>query len=113
MLLTLAIMGLVALPAHSFAATGDLTGAGCISKAALAGCNTNGGGALGGSSGVAVSPDGTSVYVASYDDNAISIFNRAANGALTGAGCISKAALAGCNTNGGGALSAATDVAVA
>jgi DNA-binding beta-propeller fold protein YncE len=105
------ITGLVAWPTYSVAATGDLTATGCISKAPLAGCNTNGGGALEEASGVAVSPDGTSVYVASYYDNSISVFNRAANGALTGAGCISKTALPGCTTSSGG-LGGASGVAV-
>ena len=39
--------------------------------------------------GVAVSPDGTSVYVASTDDNAVARFVRAPGGTLTRAGCIS------------------------
>jgi DNA-binding beta-propeller fold protein YncE len=110
--LALAVTGLVALPTYAFAATGDLTAAGCISKAPLAGCNTNGGGALEEASGVAVSPDGTSVYVASYYDNSISVFNRAPNGTLTGAGCISKAVLAGCTTSVSGGLGGASGVAV-
>jgi DNA-binding beta-propeller fold protein YncE len=95
------------------AANGTLTAAGCISKAALAGCNTNGGGALAGAAWVAVSPDGANVYVVAEEDNAISTFSRATNGALTGAGCISQAPLAGCTTPGGGvALDTASGVDV-
>ena len=45
---------------------------------------------------VTVSPDGKSVYVASFSDDAVVRFNRAADGALTAAGCFENLGLTGC-----------------
>ncbi|HEY3864726.1 MAG TPA: beta-propeller fold lactonase family protein [Solirubrobacteraceae bacterium] len=66
--------------------TGTLTqaggGAGCIVQAPLAGCTT--GTRLGGADAVAVSPDGTDVYVTSVLSNSVTAFARAAStGELT------------------------------
>jgi DNA-binding beta-propeller fold protein YncE len=67
---------------------GALIPAGCIAdEGDPAGCGVTTPG-LDGADGVAVSPDGASVYVASQDDNAIVRFNRAADGTLTPAGCV-------------------------
>jgi DNA-binding beta-propeller fold protein YncE len=69
------------------AANGTLTlkpgTAGCISYDGGGGLCTNGGSALQGAYAVAVSPDGASVYVSAYFANAVVVFDRAANGALT------------------------------
>jgi DNA-binding beta-propeller fold protein YncE len=67
--------------------------AGCISRNGTGGSCVNGDG-LGGADTVAVSPGGTSVYVASVDVGAVAIFDRNASGALTQkpgtAGCVSE-----------------------
>jgi DNA-binding beta-propeller fold protein YncE len=104
-------------------ATGALTPQGCISDAGdPAGCGATQQG-LGGASGVAVSPDGDSVYVASHractptdygdycdGDNAIVRLDRdAATGALTQQGCIADGAGCGATQQG---LEGATGVAV-
>ncbi len=94
-----------ALPLHT------LTPAGCIDTALLADCpnSTNG---LNISSGVAVSPDGGSVYVVSQIDKAIVRLNRAADGSLTPAGCVEDPPIdKGCASSADG-LAAATGVAV-
>ena len=75
----------------------------CVSRAAVTGCTTVTG--LNGADGVAVSPDGAHVYVASYDDSSLAVFARdATTGALTqlagAAGCITdtSAPITGCAT---------------
>ena len=73
----------------------------CIEDAGLDGCGTgtaNEAPRLNGARGVAVSPDGRSVYVASSTDDSVTRFDRAANGALTFAGCFEDAGLDGCGT---------------
>ena len=94
-------------------ATGALSGQGCIADVGdTAGCGTTQQG-LNGASGVAVSPDGSSVYVASFTEDAIVSFDRnPATGALTPRGCIADAGdFAGCGTTQQG-LNAAYGVAV-
>lgn len=84
---------------------------GCIAEA-IAGCAP--GIAFGGTEGMAISPDGTSVYVANGLANTVVTLSRdAANGALTqpAGGCIVDAALTGCTT--GVRLKAANAVAIA
>jgi 6-phosphogluconolactonase (cycloisomerase 2 family) len=62
--------------------------------------------------GVTISPDGAFVYVAAYDSDAIAWFSRdLATGALTPAGCVSKAVIAGCATRAPG-IDAATAIAI-
>lgn len=71
------------------AAGGALTPAGCIEDddtGADAACPKIS--ALGGAGAVEVSPDGKSVYVTSFSDDAIVRFDRAGGGALTAQGCI-------------------------
>ena len=74
--------------------TGALTSAGCVSDSGGDGRpGTDGfcadGDALLGASGIAVSPDGRHVYVASHSSNGIAWLARdAATGKLTPAGCI-------------------------
>jgi DNA-binding beta-propeller fold protein YncE len=100
------------------AANGDLTAAGCISSASTSaanGCRSVGSEVLDGAVGLAVSPDGASVYVASNAGDAISHFRRAGNGDLTAAGCISSAsrsAANGCRSVGSEVLDGATGVAL-
>jgi DNA-binding beta-propeller fold protein YncE len=69
---------------------GALTPAGCIEDTGLDGCGVGAANEtprLDGLRGVAVSPDGASVYVTSFAESAIVMFDRAPNGALTPAGC--------------------------
>ena len=87
--------------------------AGCVSEDGTGPC-ANGHG-LNSASGVAVSPDGKSVYVASPDSNAVARFNRnTTTGALTqpagSAGCVSEDGTGPC-ANGHG-LFGPVDVAV-
>ncbi len=73
----------------------------CIEDAGLDGCGigtANEIPRLNGARGVAVSPDGRSVYVASSTDDSVSRFDRAADGTLTPAGCFEDAGLDGCGT---------------
>ncbi len=95
----LSLVGLVLLcvTASSFAATGGLTQpagtAGCVSETGAGPCAN--GHAHFGAGGVAVSPDGKSVYVASYDSNAVGRLTRnTTTGAITqpagAAGCVSE-----------------------
>jgi DNA-binding beta-propeller fold protein YncE len=84
-------------------ATGALTQkplpAGCIAQAGAGGCQSGAG--LSAARSVAVSPDGTSAYVASVAGDAIAVFDRdPATGALTQkplpAGCVAQAGAGGC-----------------
>ena len=97
--------------------TGDLTQpadeTGCLTAAPTTDCAT--GTALNAPEGMAISADGTDVYVASAASNALLTLTRDPNtGALTqptdGSGCIVNAALAGCTT--GAQLSGANAVEV-
>jgi len=67
-----------AIVAFARGASGGLTPAGCIQNTGGTACTDVGGTAAGldGASGVAVSPDGTSVYVASLLSDAIALFVR-------------------------------------
>ncbi len=91
--------------------TGALTPAGCVQDVGKTDCGPTQQG-LAGATGVAVSPDGTSVYVASVSDSAIVRFTRdISTGALTPAGCIKDESLAGCGATQEG-LNGAFGVAV-
>src|SRR3954454_5961405 len=94
-------------------ATGALTARGCVADAGdAAGCGGTQQG-LGGAAGVAVSPDGKSVYVASFNDRAIVRFDRdTTTGALTARGCVADVGdAAGCGVTQQG-LEGASGVAV-
>ena len=88
-------------------------GSGCVSNLPLPGCST--GRALTGADVLAVSPDGSNVYVGAFLGNSIAVFDR--NGS-TGAliqpadetGCITEAATSGCSQ--GLALSSPEGMAV-
>jgi DNA-binding beta-propeller fold protein YncE len=74
---------------------------GCITEVPTSGCTS--GLAVGNPEGVAISPDGTNVYVAAPGSNAVDTFARdPSTGALTqatdGTGCVVGTALAGCTT---------------
>lgn len=89
--------------------------AGCFAQATytLGRCNT--GVQLDGPEGIAVSPDGNSVYVGSFFSNAIAVFDRVDyTGTLTQRpgpnGCVVEPATGGCNT--GRALQGANGLAI-
>jgi DNA-binding beta-propeller fold protein YncE len=104
------------------AALGTLTFDGCLANDPTpAGCGdlppANATGPLDAANGVAVSPDGTSVYVVSRNSNSLSQFTRAPGGQLTFAGCVANdETLAGCTglppAGAGGPLSEAFAVVV-
>jgi DNA-binding beta-propeller fold protein YncE len=76
------------------ASTGALTQAGCV---ATGGGDCAPGRGLRGADAVAVSPDGTSVYVGAFDGNAVASFTRdPATGALTQTGCLATETTEGC-----------------
>jgi DNA-binding beta-propeller fold protein YncE len=100
------------------ASDGSLTPQGCIEDfASNQLCEGKGGNAPGldSASGVAVSPDGKNVYVASFLSDAITVFDRGSNGVLTETTCIQNTGRTGCTTRGGSTtdgLDGAYDVAV-
>lgn len=92
---------------------GSLSFAGCIADGGRNGCADPPLDALGGPRGVAVAPDGRSVYVASHDSDAIAHFLRAGTGDLTFAGCVADRGGNACADPPIDALDGATDLAVA
>jgi sugar lactone lactonase YvrE len=86
-LLTLGIQ--LALSANALA-LGQLSYGGCVSSDGSSGlCAAASGSSLTGATSVAVSPDGTTVYVTAYNGRALAVLNRAPTGQLTYAGCVS------------------------
>jgi len=94
------------------AANGSISPAGCVADLGASGCIDPFQDPLGGAFGVAVSPDGGSVYVASAGDNSVSHLTRAANGSIGFAGCVAEAGAHGCIDPFQDPLDAATGVAV-
>jgi DNA-binding beta-propeller fold protein YncE len=75
-------------------ATGALAQVACVSGTDPA-CTPGSG--LGGADTVAVSPDGTSVYVGAFDGNAVAVFARdAGTGTLTQTSCLAADGAGGC-----------------
>ncbi|MFN2427255.1 MAG: lactonase family protein [Candidatus Binatia bacterium] len=99
------------------ASNGEITSIGCIQDASSSALCAGIGGStpgLRGASALAISPDGDNVYVASIISDGIAVFNRAANGTLTPAGCIQNTGRTECTDSGGTTpgLDGAYDVAV-
>ena len=94
-------------------ATGALTLQGCVNEGGSGGCAPGSG--LGGAEGVAVSPDGVSVYVAGRNDHALNVLARTpATGALTYSGCLKDVGAAeSCTLGTTQGLGGAVQVAVA
>ena len=97
-------------------ATGLLSEIGCLSQADLE-CVSHEADGLELPYGIAISPDGASVYVASHDSDAIAEFSRdASTGELAQLtrqnNCITSASGNGCGTEGGVGLESAIGVAV-
>jgi DNA-binding beta-propeller fold protein YncE len=75
---------------HFFAAPGgQISWDGCVSDDASQGCVDVPGDPLGNPVGLAVSPDGKSVYVASFDSHAVSHLFAAPGGQISWDGCVS------------------------
>jgi len=106
------IVGLALAAVVARAAVGALTPAGCLSSGAVSGCTDLGNTSLKAAFGVAVSPDGVTVYVTGLTGNAVNVFTRSASGALTPAGCLSSGTVTGCTDLGNTSLKGATGVAV-
>ena len=96
--------------------TGRLRYRGCIANggphAGTGGCSKPPRNSLDSNEGVAISPDGTSVYVASSDSDSITQFQRGTNGGLTYRGCIANRGSHGCGKPKHDSLGGAFDVAV-
>lgn len=71
-------------------ATGTLTFVACVTDNSVPGCTDIPGTSLSTPKGIAVSPDGDSVYVVSSTPGAIAHFGRNVSGGLTYAGCFSN-----------------------
>jgi DNA-binding beta-propeller fold protein YncE len=93
-------------------ATGALSDRGCIADSGVPGCTTAFHASLGDIDGMAVSPDGKSVYVVSMTDNAITRFNRSTSGALTYEDCLADNDSNGCASMTPASLDGAASVAV-
>lgn len=79
--------------------TGLLTYGGCIDDTESAACSTQQQG-LGDVYGLAISPDGKSLYTVSRGDAAIAHFTRSlVDGGITAAGCIADVGVVGCAAN--------------
>jgi DNA-binding beta-propeller fold protein YncE len=89
---------------------------GCVanggSHAGLGGCSESRRNSLDSNEAIAVSPDGSSVYVVSSDSDSITRFKRAANGALRYRDCVSNRGAHGCAKPKHDSLGGAFDVAI-
>lgn len=93
--------------------TGMLTLQGCVNETGAGGCDAGNG--LAGAEGVAVSPDGASVYVTGPNDLALNVLSRSSSpGDLTYSGCIKDIGAAeSCTLGTVQGLAGANQVAVA
>jgi DNA-binding beta-propeller fold protein YncE len=83
---------------------GTLVSTSCFQNDGGSDCDGSGGDipALDGAADIAVSPDGTSVYVVSNESNAVALFTRNLDGSLTSQGCIQDSASGSlCDGSGG------------
>jgi DNA-binding beta-propeller fold protein YncE len=88
------------------AATGALTQAGCLKQTVHAGERCTQAVPLDGARAIAISPDGSHVYVAAQRANAVTVFARdAATGALTPQSCVSQSGSDGACTRTPGLVS--------
>jgi sugar lactone lactonase YvrE len=102
----------IAVPAGA-SAVGELTYQGCIANGGASGCVDAAQDSLGGAEGVAVSPDGKSVYVASFSGDSVTAFSRdPLTGSFAFQGCIANGGANGCVDPPQDSLGAADGVAV-
>ena len=101
-----------AIVAFNRTSTGGLTPAGCIEWAGGSDCGPHTAPALAQPVGLAVSEDGANVYVAAQGSQAVAVFTRDANGALTPAGCIEDPSQNACGTDKAPGLGHPTHLAV-
>ncbi len=94
------------------AAPGDLTFGSCVADTNATACSVPSQPVLTDPGGIAVSPDGTSVYVVSRAESAVSHFLRAADGTLDFRGCVADTNVAGCTVPAAQRLQGAIDVEV-
>ncbi len=94
------------------AVSGALSFGGCISNQGENSCTDVPGTPLNDPLGIAVSPDGTSVYVASLLSDSVTHFEAAAGGQLTFSDCHSNSGSGSCTGFFGGPLAGAIGVAV-
>lgn len=92
----LAVAAVLGPGASQAGAVGELTFRECTADTAGVGCAALSPTVLTSARGVAVSPDGTSVYVLATGTDAIVHFVRNADGSLTFADCVSSSTLTGC-----------------
>src|ERR1043166_4507462 len=85
---------------------GGLAFEGCVSQL-RAGCAVLPRGSLVGTAGIALSPDGRSVYASSYGGDTVDAFKRGGRGGLSFQGCIAGAGARGCPAAPGNALQGA------
>ncbi|HEX6667798.1 MAG TPA: hypothetical protein VF081_14535 [Solirubrobacterales bacterium] len=107
-------MALAAPPKGGPAASrhGALEFRGCVSGLPGGGCGPLGAGSLVGTAGIAVSPDGRSVYATSYGGDAVTAFARTGGGKLAFQGCVADGGAGGCQVAPGEALRGAGGIAV-
>jgi DNA-binding beta-propeller fold protein YncE len=92
--------------------SGALVYRGCIAEGGADRCRKLPKGSLAGASGLAVSPRGDAVYVASQT-GAVTRFRRSPHGRLSFASCLADGGLGGCAKAPGAVLKGATGIAVA
>jgi DNA-binding beta-propeller fold protein YncE len=94
------------------AQSGTIGFSGCVSQLPGGGCAALPAGSLVGTAGIAVSPDGRSVYATSYGGDTISAFSRTGKGRLSFQQCIADAGAGGCEAPPGEPLRGAGGIAV-
>ncbi|MEI8083775.1 MAG: beta-propeller fold lactonase family protein, partial [Actinomycetes bacterium] len=98
---------------YTRSSVGALTQIGCIAYSAISGCTTASPASVEGARGIAISPDGATVYVVSQTSDSITWFTRnPADGLLTQVGCITNDPTAGCATAPQASIERAYGVAV-
>jgi DNA-binding beta-propeller fold protein YncE len=102
----------LALVGVSFAGRGQLTFTGCVANGGAHGCVAPPTDSLADTYSVAVSPDGTSVYAASFTGRDIAIFDRRADGTLSYRSCIGDPSSSSCPPTPAGSLSRVIALAV-
>lgn len=92
--------------------SGALAYKGCIANNGKSGCQRPPHNALGGADALAVSPDGRSVYVAAFGDDAVVGFDRLPGGRLEPNGCFADGGAHGCRRPLQSSLHAANGIVV-